>query len=100
MQGRSLVKLLRGESTSLRDAFLYEYDTENPFPVVPSIFAVRTPAWKYVVYPHSSDEELYDLGSDPGEITNLAGRPEAQATRSALRQRLDRLLEETAAPLP
>lgn len=36
--------------------------------------AIRTKRWKYVEYygPNRGDEELYDLASDPSEITNLA----------------------------
>src|SRR5712691_742133 len=39
MQGRSLAGVLHGTPSLPRDAFLYEYDTERPFPVVPDIFA-------------------------------------------------------------
>jgi N-acetylglucosamine-6-sulfatase len=98
MQGRSLARLLRGESIALRDSFLYEYDTEAPFPVVPDIRAIRTQTGIYVTYPGlPSDDELYDLTSDPGEIANLAQRPEWAPTRAAMRQQLDRLLTETGA---
>jgi len=34
----------------------------------------RTAAAKLVTFPGSSDEELYDLTSDPYELQNLAGR--------------------------
>jgi N-acetylglucosamine-6-sulfatase len=99
MQGRSLGRLLRGESTGLRDTFLYEYDSESFFPVIPEIRAVRTQSRKYVTYPGTpSDDELYDLVSDPREMTNLAGRPEWAPARAELRQQLDRLLAETGAP--
>jgi N-acetylglucosamine-6-sulfatase len=98
MQGRSLARLLRGESYVLRDSFLYEYDTEAPFPAVPDIRAIRTQTGKYVTYPGTpSDDELYDLTADPGEVVNLAHRPEWATTRTALRQQLDRLLTETGA---
>jgi N-acetylglucosamine-6-sulfatase len=98
MQGRSLARLLRGESLALRDSFLYEYDTEAPLPAVPDIRAIRTQTGIYVTYPGMpSDDELYDLASDPGEIANLAQRPEWASTRAAMRQQLDRLLTETGA---
>lgn len=35
-------------------------------------------------------EELYDLNSDPWEVTNLAGRPEFQTVLAALRAECDR----------
>jgi len=98
MQGRSLAGLLRGAPSLPRDAFLYEYDTERPFPVVPDIFAVRTPGRKYVAYPGDpAADELYDLVGDPGEMVNLAGRPEWAAARADMRARLQRLLTETGA---
>ena len=98
MQGKSLARLLRGESYALRDAFLYEYDTEAPFPVVPDIRALRTQTRKYVTYPAlPSDDELYDLATDPTETVNLAHRLEWAAARAEMRQQLDRLLAETGA---
>jgi N-acetylglucosamine-6-sulfatase len=98
MQGLSLVKLLRGEAESVRDAFLYEYFAEPLVPVVPSIQALRSGTRKYVTYPGAaSDEELYDLVGDPRELTNVAARPDWGAAREAARQQLDRLLAETGA---
>jgi N-sulfoglucosamine sulfohydrolase len=43
-------------------------------------------------------EELYDLAKDPGELTNLATRPEYAAARHDLRAALDRWMAETADP--
>ena len=98
MQGLSLARLLRGGSPVLRDSFLYEYDTEAPFPVVPDIRAIRTQSRKYVSYPGlPSDDELYDLATDPTETVNLAHRLEWAATRADMRQQLDHLLTETGA---
>jgi N-acetylglucosamine-6-sulfatase len=98
MQGRSLAGLLRGTPSLPRDEFLYEYDTERPYPVVPDIFAVRTPTRKYVTYPGDpSEDELYDLATDPGEMVNLAARPEWVGVRTEMRARLQRLLTDTGA---
>jgi len=99
MQGRSLAKLLRGESAPPRASFLYEYRAESFLPVIPDILAVRTASQKYVTYPdRPSEVELYDLLTDPSELKNLAGRPEWAAAQADLRQELDRLLVETGAP--
>ena len=47
---------------------------------------VRRP-WKYVLH-ENGETELYHLGEDPGELTNLAGRPESASTASTLREAL------------
>ncbi len=101
MQGRSLVPLLRGTATSLRDAFLYEYFSDPLIPGVPEMRGVRTPGWTYVTYPAlPGGEELYELGSDPGELTTLAAAPDRAAVKLDLRQRLDQLLASTGATPP
>jgi hypothetical protein len=43
--------------------------------------------------------ELYDLVADPGEQTNLAGRPEVAALEADLRGRLLRWMRDTDDPL-
>jgi arylsulfatase A-like enzyme len=43
-------------------------------------------------------EELYDLAKDPGQLNNVAGRPEYAAARKKLREELDAWLKETADP--
>jgi N-acetylglucosamine-6-sulfatase len=96
MQGRSLAKLLRGEVTAVRDSFLYEYQGDPRIPVVPSILGIRTMDRKYVTYPdRPGEEELYDLAADPGEVTNLADRPEWGIAKAELRTRLARILQDT-----
>jgi N-acetylglucosamine-6-sulfatase len=98
MQGRSLAKILRGEAAPARESFLYEYNSESFFPVIPEILAIRTPGRKYVTYPDSpSEDELYDLEADPNEMRNVAGRPEWAGARAELRLGLDRLLVQTGA---
>lgn len=44
-------------------------------------------------------EELYDLESDPYEMTNLAGQPDTTAILADLRDQVDRWMEETGDPL-
>lgn len=43
-------------------------------------------------------EELYDLSKDPGQIHNVAGRPEYAEVQKQLRAELDRWMVETADP--
>jgi hypothetical protein len=101
MQGRSLAGLLRGETTAVRDAFLYEYFFDGLIPGVPPMVGVRTDHFAYVNYNDGSDdEELYDLDRDPDEMTNLAALPERSATRIDMHNQLDRLLAATGGSMP
>jgi len=43
-------------------------------------------------------EELYDLGKDPGELNNVASRPEYATAKKNLRARLDKWMKETGDP--
>ena len=51
---------------------------------------VRLGRHKYIYDPTDEVDELYDLGADPWELTNLARHPDYAPVRTALR---DRLLE-------
>lgn len=53
----------------------------------PDAKMVRTDRWKYCYYPDGY-AELYDMKSDPGERSNLAGRPENHAIEEEMRTRL------------
>jgi arylsulfatase A-like enzyme len=97
MQGKSLAAVLRGQAAGVRDAFLYEYAPDERLPVIPAIRALRTAGQKYVTYPGAGECELYDLGADPGEVTNLCERPEWRARRGELQARLEQLVSETGA---
>jgi hypothetical protein len=88
--------MLRGQASSVRDSFLYEYFAESFIPVVPGILGIRTTQRKLVTYPsRPGEEEFYDLATDPYEMTNLALRSDWATAREALRQQMARLLQET-----
>jgi arylsulfatase A-like enzyme len=55
---------------------------------------VRDRRWKYI-WNATAEDELYDLAHDPGEITNLATHPEAQAELGRLRGRMITWMEQT-----
>jgi N-acetylglucosamine-6-sulfatase len=96
IDGRNALPLARGENVRWRDALVYEYFWEWNYPYTPTLHAIRTEQYKYIrPYGLWDLSELYDLASDPGEATNLAARPEHQATARALDERLFSLLEQS-----
>ncbi len=80
LDGRSLLNLLREDTTDHRDVVFSEYLHDNKA-------MVRTDRWKYVFTtgkadlslgyetgrgPSGRDQRLYDMASDPGEFLDLA----------------------------
>lgn len=124
LQGRSMMPLLRGEADEINDTIFAEVNFHAAYEPKRT---VRTQRWKYIcrfdergrpVLPNVDDslskdvwldhgwrdrympsEELYDLLFDPGEINNLAGRPEADAHLDEMRTRLARWMTETDDPI-
>lgn len=62
----------------------------NPVALSGTIRMARTDEWKLVQETGGTDE-LYDLGSDPYELTNLQGQPETKSIASDLADLLSRL---------
>ena len=89
LQGRSLERLLRGDTEHHRDGVLTEF--QSSYRPWLNLKTWRTADWKVTYYGGQPYGELYDLRADPGEFVNLYSHPEYAATRDAL---LLRLLEE------
>jgi N-acetylglucosamine-6-sulfatase len=111
MQGRSWRPVLEGRDRAGRDAWLYEYNWEKPYPWDPTQYGVRTSRYKYIRYPGTGNtdpdypmkgelpyDELYDLQNDPLEMRNIAADPAASSVLNGMRERLRKLLEETGYP--
>jgi arylsulfatase A-like enzyme len=73
-EGKSLLPLLRGQKTKLRDGIFTAYKNCQR--------AWRDDRWKLIRYPLVDQTQLFDLQVDPHELNNLAGRPE-RATKVA-----------------
>jgi arylsulfatase A-like enzyme len=86
LQGRSLVPILRDPTTRVN---------EEAYGMVSAGNLLRTERWAYISWRDGS-EELYDMESDPRQLTNLAQRAESAPIRTELEERLDRKLAETA----
>ena len=103
VQGRSLVPVLGSSGGPWRSSFLVEYFTDTVFPRIRNMgyAAVRTERHKYIRYSELSGmDELYDLGADPLEQTNIIDRPDSRPVLQQLRAELQRLLDDTNAPTP
>ncbi|MGI9473644.1 MAG: sulfatase [Rubripirellula sp.] len=52
--------------------------------------SLRTPDWRFTQWNYGDGGmELYDLRNDPGEFTNLAGKPEYASQRKKLKSQLE-----------
>ena len=98
VQGKSLVPLLKGETSGWRTAMLTEYFLEQNFPRTPTWQSVRTERWKYIHYPdHPEWDELYNLQTDPHELKNRIKDESVGGELKELRLELGKLLEATGA---
>ena len=94
--GKSLLPLFEGAQDNGRQDILAMYHG-NQFGLY-SERMVRDRRWKYVWNPTALDE-LYDLDTDPGELTNLATSPEHRGELARLRGRLVAWMEQIGDPL-
>lgn len=73
MQGRDFSPLyLAPEKPSWREDFFHEHAVIRDKDFIPASEALVTRDWKYLLWPDSGYEELFDLKRDPGEQANLA----------------------------
>jgi choline-sulfatase len=72
IEGRSLIGLASGEAGGWPDGVHGEYLAEGTFQ---PLFMIRRGRYKYVSC-HGDPPQLFDLGRDPHELTNLAAVPD------------------------
>ena len=100
MQGRSLLPLIRGLPVDdWRRDFYYQHpfdvrtlaeENEQLWPI-PRSEGLVSLDHKYLSYydEPAPNEEVYDLGADPHEVTNLANEAARRPLRDSLRQRME-----------
>jgi arylsulfatase A-like enzyme len=97
MQGRDLGPLIRGEPQAWRQDWYYEHTLQTPPSYsIPKSEGVRTKEWKYIRYTDFSPpvEQLFNLSSDPREMSDLSGYAEHFGVLVRLRSRCDELREQ------
>ena len=94
MQGKSMRKLLEtGSDENWRTALYYHYyEYPHGWHTVKQHYGVRTDRYKLIHFYNDIDHwELYDLETDPQEMTNRFNDPELKAVQSDLEKRLKAL---------
>ena len=84
-QGRNLSPFLKDASAAARKVWFFEHRFPNGG-WIPSSEGIRTHRWKYIRYTDNAApfEEMYDLQTDPTEVTNLIGKPAYRARQEVL----------------
>lgn len=71
VEGQSIVPILTGKQTKVRAVLYTGYrDCQR---------SIRGERWKLIRHPLVDHTQLFDLGTDPHELDNLAGQPEQAA---------------------
>ena len=91
MQGRSLVPLLKGEKPPWRDSIYYHYYAYPSVHMVAKHNGVRTDRYKLMHFYQFDQWELYDLETDPDELTNQYANPEYANVVAKMKTRLEDL---------
>ena len=94
MQGESFAPILRSANAKGRESFVYELFRDFPFGGrVPPNKSLRTNRYKYIEWELCRTPEIYDLVSDPREMTNLFGTEEGEGLLPELKAELEALKE-------
>ena len=93
MQGASLVPLLHGKTpANWRKSIYYHYYEYPSVHMVPRHYGIRTERYKLMhFYQFGEEWELYDLETDPDELTNIYGRNEYAQLSFDLKNQLTEL---------
>ncbi|MBC6366888.1 sulfatase-like hydrolase/transferase [Algoriphagus sp. AK58] len=76
LDGKSLVPVIDGEQEEIREVMFNAYRH--------TVRSVRKENWKLIRYPERDFTQLFDLATDPQEMTNLADDPSLAETKNEL----------------
>lgn len=101
IQGRSMRKLLKGQSIGdWRSSMYYHYYEYPAWHMVKKHYGIRTQRYKLMHFYDDIDAwELYDLKNDPKEVNNLYGRPEHADLVAELKNGIKRLQKQYGDPI-
>jgi arylsulfatase A-like enzyme len=92
MQGESLLPLFAGDNANWRDAIYYHYYEYPGIHAVKRHYGISTDRYKLIHFYYDVDEwELYDLETDPNEMTNIIDKPEFAEVKDKMIFRLKEL---------
>ena len=94
IHGQSLVPLLEGRTTEWRDEIVVEF---GGLGFAATMLTLRHGDIKYG-WNCSTSDEMYDLATDPHEMTNVINDPAYADTAKAMRERIDAFMERTHYP--
>ncbi|MEM9493402.1 MAG: sulfatase, partial [Myxococcota bacterium] len=90
MQGASLVPLLKGQvPANWRRSIYYHYYEFPSVHMIPRHYGIRTERYKLMhFYQFGEEWEMYDLETDPDELTNIYGKEQHSALQRDLKEQL------------
>ena len=93
MQGLSLVPLLKGEAPKdWRKEIYYHYYEYPSVHMIPRHYGIRTKRYKLMhFYQFGKEWEMYDLKTDPDELTNIFANKKTEKVQKRLNNRLKNL---------
>ncbi|MFA6239559.1 MAG: sulfatase-like hydrolase/transferase, partial [Candidatus Hydrogenedentales bacterium] len=92
VEGLSLNPVIRGRSRRVRRLLYTAYGKVQR--------AVTDGRWKLIRYPHIDKTQLFDLRSDPHEMSDLAGRPNQSSRVPSMMRELEELQRAADDPVP
>lgn len=96
MRGKSLLPLIGGD-TNAAPRFVYS-ECHNEGNCTGS-FMIRKGDWKYLYFSYYVGNLLFNLRDDPGELNNLAGKPETASIEKEMHDALTSLVDPDAITL-
>lgn len=96
LRGHSLMPLIAGDSSAAPRYVYAECHTEGN---CTGYYMIRKGDWKYLYFSYYGQNRLFNLHDDPGELTNLAGRPETAAIEEELHTALTSFVDPDAVTL-